>query len=88
MAFKGVLPSDLWDRYDCEGGQQKLLLDLNVANDIQDRINEATEQSKSKTKSGKGMVARRKQRQAQRELLSDSEGLDMLRSMGVPIQKQ
>ena len=88
MAFKGVLPSDLWDRYDCEGGQQKLLLDLNVANDIQDRINEATEQSKSKTKSGKGMVARRKQRQAQRELLSDREGLDMLRSMGVPIQKQ
>ena len=88
MAFKGVLPSDLWDRYNCEGGQHKLLLDLSVASDIQDRISEATEQAKSKAKSGKDMVARRKQRQSQRELLSDKEGLDMLRSMGVAFDKQ
>tara|TARA_R100000329_G_C7560015_1_gene198083 strand:+ start:599 stop:865 length:267 start_codon:yes stop_codon:yes gene_type:complete len=88
MAYKGVLPSDLWERYDCEGGHQKMLLDLNVANDIQDRIAEVTEQSKGGSASGKQMVARRKQRQAKRQLLSDSEGLDMLRSMGVAFDKQ
>ena len=88
MAFKGVLPSDLWDRYDCEGGQQKLLLDLNVANEMQEKIAEATKKAQNKTRSGKDMVARRKQRQAQRELLSDKEGLDMLRSMGVAFEKQ
>ena len=87
MAFKGVLPSDLWEKYDCEGGHQKLLLDLNVASDIQDRINEATEQSKART-SGKDMVARRKQRQAQRELLNDKQGVDMLKSIGVAFEKQ
>lgn len=88
MAFKGVLPSDLWDRYDCKGGHQKLLLDLNVANDIQDRINEATQQSRSKSRSGKEMVARRKQRQSQRQLLSDTEGLDMLKGLGLVQTKE
>ena len=88
MAYKGVLPSDLWDRYNCKGGQQKLLLDLNVASDIQDRISEATEQSKLKARSGKDMVARRKQRQSQREYLSESQGLDLLKSMGVAFDKQ
>lgn len=87
MAYKGVLPSDLWEKYDCEGGQQKLLLDLNVANEMQERIAEATNKSQRKT-SGKDMVARRKQRQTQRELLSDSQGLDMLKSMGVAFEKQ
>ena len=50
MAFKGVLPSDLWDRYDCEGGQQKMLLDMNVASEMQDRIKEATDQAKKQSK--------------------------------------
>ena len=86
MAYKGVLPSDLWEKYDCKGGHQKLLLDLNVASEIQDRINEATESSKKS--SGKDMVARRQQRQKQRELLSDSEGIDMLKSIGVAFEKQ
>jgi len=85
MAYKGTLPSDLWDKYDCEGGQDLLTLDLLVAMDMQDRIAEATKQAKKTD--GKSMVARRKQRQAQRELLSDSEGMDMLRSLGVPIAK-
>lgn len=88
MAFKGVLPSDLWDRYDCEGGQQKLLLDLNVANEMQDKIAEATKNAQNKARSGKDMVARRKQRQSQREYLSESQGLDMLKSIGVAFDKQ
>jgi len=88
MAYKGVLPSDLWDRYDCEGGQQKLLLDLNVANEIQDKIKEATDNAESKRRSGKDMVARRNQRRAQRELLSDKEGLEMLKGFGLVQTKQ
>jgi len=63
-----------------------LTLDLLVAMDMQDKITEATKQAKKAD--GKSMVARRKQRQAQRELLSDSEGMDMLRSLGVPIAKR
>tara|TARA_R110000744_G_scaffold360236_1_gene467694 strand:- start:177 stop:431 length:255 start_codon:yes stop_codon:yes gene_type:complete len=84
MAFKGVLPSELWDKYDCEGGQQKLLLDLHVASEIQDRITEATQTSKT---NGKDMVARRNQRREQRQLLSDSDGIDMLKSIGVAFDK-
>ena len=87
MAYKGMLPSDLWDRYDCEGGNEKLTLDLLVAADMQDRISEATEQARKKA-DGKSMAARRDQRRAKRELLSDAEGLAMLRGMGVPIVSQ
>ena len=88
MAFKGVLPSDLWDRYDCEGGQQKLLLDLNVAAEMQEKIAEATNNAKKKASSGKDMVARRNQRRAQRQVLSDTDGIDMLKSIGVAFEKQ
>ena len=72
MAYKGVLPSDLWDRYDCEGGNERMLLDIGVATDMQQRISEATENAK---KDGKSMVARRNQRRAKRELLSDTQGI-------------
>lgn len=82
MAYKGVLPSDLWDRYDCEGGNERMLLDIGVATDMQQRISEATENAK---KDGKSMVARRNQRRAKRELLSDTQGLSFLKEMGVPI---
>jgi|TARA_Y100000015_G_C2359570_1_gene74573 type IV secretory pathway TraG/TraD family ATPase VirD4 len=82
MAYKGVLPSDLWDRYDCEGGQERAVLDMNVAMEISDKIKEATKQSEKKN-DGKGMVARRKQRQQQRQLLSDNEAVDMFKQMGV-----
>tara|TARA_R110002012_G_scaffold9222_1_gene42447 strand:+ start:4346 stop:4612 length:267 start_codon:yes stop_codon:yes gene_type:complete len=88
MAFKGVLPSDLWEKYDCEGGQQKLLLDLNVAAEMQEKIAEATNNAKNKASSGKDMVARRNQRRAQRQVLSDTDGIDMLKSIGVAFEKQ
>ena len=87
MAYKGTLPSDLWDRYDCEGGNHKLTLDLLVAAEVQDRVAEATKKAQKKS-DGKAMEARRKQRRAKRELLSDAEGLDMLRGLGVPIVSQ
>tara|TARA_R100000329_G_scaffold8768_3_gene10093 strand:- start:11491 stop:11763 length:273 start_codon:yes stop_codon:yes gene_type:complete len=80
MAFKGVLPSDLWERYDCAGGQQLLELDLVVANEINDRIGEATKDAK---RDGKSMVARRNQK---RELLNNNKDLfQALRDANVPI---
>jgi len=87
MAYKGVLPSDLWARYDCEGGQEMLLLDMGVASEIQDRISEATADAK-KRRDGNSMAARRKQRQAKRQLLNDNEGIGLLKSLGIPLEKK
>ena len=87
MAYKGVLPSELWARYDCEGGQEMLLLDMGVASEIQDRISEATENAK-KRKDGNAMAARRKQRQAKRQFLNDNEGIDLFKSLGIPLEKK
>jgi len=64
-----------------------MTLDLLVASDVQDRVAEATKKAQNKA-DGKSMAARRDQRRAKRELLSDAEGLDMLRGMGVPIVSQ
>ena len=83
MAYKGVLPSDLWEKYDCEGGQELMSLDLLVAMDIHDKIAQATT-----AKDGNAAVARRNQRKERRELLSDNDGLAMLRGLGVPIAKR
>jgi len=87
MAYKGTLPSDLWDRYDCEGGQEMLSMDLLVAMEMSERIEKATSDSKKKM-DGNSSAARRKQRIAQRELLNDNDGLNMLRGLGVPMSKQ
>lgn len=85
MAYKGTLPSDLWGRYDCKGGQEKLTIDLLVAMDISDKINDATKNAKSK-RDGKSMVARRKQKQAQRQLLNDNEQVAFLKGLGLPVE--
>jgi hypothetical protein len=87
MAYKGTLPSDLWDRYDCEGGQEMLSMDLLVAMEMSEKIEKATNDSKKKM-DGNSAAARRKQRISQRELLNDNEGLNMLRGLGVPMSKQ
>jgi hypothetical protein len=87
MAYKGTLPSDLWDRYDCEGGQEMLSMDLLVAMEMSEKIEKATADSKKKM-DGNSAAARRKQRISQRELLNDNEGLNMLRGLGVPMSKQ
>ena len=34
MAFKGVTPSDFFDRYDGEGGFQRALLDITIAQEM------------------------------------------------------
>tara|TARA_R110000796_G_scaffold59306_7_gene136626 strand:- start:375 stop:641 length:267 start_codon:yes stop_codon:yes gene_type:complete len=87
MAYKGVLPSDLWDRYDQEGGQDMLSMDLLVAMEMSERIEKATVDSKKKM-DGNSAAARREQRIANRQLLNDNEGVDMLRGLGVPMSKR
>ena len=83
MAFKGTTPSELYDRYDCEGGRNRLELDLTIAAEINDKIAEATKDGK---RDGKGMVARRNQRREQRQLLNNNaDMLKALRDANVPI---
>jgi hypothetical protein len=84
MAYKGVLPSDLWDRYDCEGGSYKMQLDMIVAAEISDKISEATRDAKT---DAKGAVARRNQRREQRKYLSDGgDVLQAIKDSGMPIK--
>tara|TARA_R100000995_G_scaffold84604_1_gene63870 strand:+ start:1430 stop:1708 length:279 start_codon:yes stop_codon:yes gene_type:complete len=71
MAFKGVLPSDLWDKYDREDGFDRLMLDIEVANEINTKINEATNSSSKPTANdANAMVARRNQKR--KEYLSNN----------------
>ena len=85
MAFKGILPSDLWLKYSVEGGRHLMELDLIVAADINDKISEATSQASKKD--AKGAVARRNQKREERKLLSNNnELLDLLRESGVPVE--
>lgn len=86
MAYKGTLPSELWDRYDCEGGQEQMTLDLLVAMDMSDKINEATSNSKKKF-DGNAIVARRNQRRQQRQVLNDNESVAFLQGLGLPLER-
>ena len=86
MAYKGTLPSDLWDRYDCEGGQERMTLDLLVAMDMNDKISEATNNAKKKF-DGKGVASRLKQRREQRQVLNDNETVSLLKGLGLPVER-
>ena len=57
-AFKGVLPSDLFDKYDCRGGWFKLEYDLAIAGEMSDRIGEQMDEKRD----ANAMVARRNQK--------------------------
>jgi hypothetical protein len=85
MAFKGVLPSDLWLKYNVEGGRHLMDLDLLIAANINDSIVEASNEVKKKD--AKGAVARRDQRREKRKLLNNNNDLlDILRDSGVPVE--
>jgi hypothetical protein len=87
MAFKGNLPSDLWLKYNKEGGRHLMELDMHISIEINDRIAEATSKAQ-KTKPGAGNIhtltgddasevikrrnERRAARQKQQQDLSDS----------------
>jgi len=70
------MPSDLLERYTCEGGMLRLDYDLATLNEIHDQIKE----SRPDSKSGASMEARRKQRRAKRSAdMQDSEIVQFLR---------
>ena len=62
--FKGVLPSDLFDKYDCKGGFIKLEYDMLIAAEMSERILEQTERSNNESSSrrAKRAVATRNQK--------------------------
>ena len=77
--YKGVLPSDLFEKYNQPGGYWALELDLLVANEIAEQLTEsATKQSKSKKGGAKSAVARRDQR---RQTYSPSETVKQLNAL-------
>jgi hypothetical protein len=79
--FKGLLPSDLFDKYDRKGGMFRLELDMVVAGEIADQLNESAQQSKKKKgdkAKAKGAVARRDQR---RQMYSGEETAKALNDM-------
>ena len=90
MAFKGVLPSELWDKYDRKGGLARLDIDLVIATEINDRIAEASDEAKKGHRSGRSAVARKNQRrdarrQQQEHSNNNAPIFEALRDSGVPI---
>lgn len=63
--FKGILPSDLFQRYDDETGYELLQFDISVAAEINERIKEQTDEMDAKR-----AVAKRNQR---REKISSAQ---------------
>ena len=90
MAFKGVIASDLWDKYDCEDGFHRLSLDLEIANEINTQISEASAKASKKTNTdAAGAVARRNQRRkARKQHLSNTDDFfSAVEKAGVPVRK-
>ena len=56
------MPSDLFDRYDGEGGQYRLQFDLAIAAEIGDRLLEQTENAKGKRNAKKAVAERNRNR--------------------------
>ena len=61
--FKGIMPSDLLERYNCEGGRDKLQYDVLVAAEISERINEQHEEAQGKRDAKKSVAKRNKKRE-------------------------
>tara|TARA_Y100000593_G_scaffold39534_1_gene76359 strand:+ start:2555 stop:2833 length:279 start_codon:yes stop_codon:yes gene_type:complete len=81
QTYKGLTASDLYDRYHGEGGQARLELDLAVASEISDQVQEHIDKGKGK-RDAKGAIARRNQQRAARQEVSDDEALKLLKDGG------
>ena len=79
MAYKGVLPSDLWERYQCEGGALMMEMDMLVAMEINDKISEAT----ATKKDGNKAAARMQQRRSKRQTISNADAMSAFRDFGL-----
>ena len=89
MAFKGVLPSDLWDRYDREDGWYRLQLDMHIAAEINDMVAEAHAKAEKGHKGAgdaNAMVARRNQKRKQ-YLSNTDDFFSAVEKAGVPVRK-
>ena len=80
-AFKGVLPSDLFEKYNCKGGLLKLEFDMIIASEMAERISEQYDEAKGEvgSRQAKKAVARRNQKRSaairdQAEVASKLEG--------------
>ena len=86
MAFKGILPSDLWDKYDTEDGFDRLMLDVEIASEINDQIKTATSK-KPGADDANAMVARRNQRR--KEYLSNTDDFfSAVEKAGIPAKRR
>ena len=65
-SFKGVLPSDLINRYDGVGGLKRLEFDLAVVSEIHDQIKEAHADAKTDSNNTMSHKHRRAQRKTAR----------------------
>ena len=84
QTFKALTASDLYERYDGQGGQHRLELDLAVAAEISDQVQEAVNKGKDKAGGANSMVARRNQRRESRgRAVSDDEAVKLLKDAGV-----
>ena len=86
MAYKGKTASDFFWRYQEEGGMQSLTLDLLVAAEIGERINEATEGAKGSAAANKAVARRDKRREARKRINNNADLFQMMSESGVPIK--
>lgn len=78
-SFKGVLPSDLLEKYTIKGGMRRLEFDLAVLNDIHDQVKTAQGDSKA---DGASMESRKRQRRQARQDLTDDGAVELLKQGG------
>ena len=84
QTYKALTASDLYERYHGEGGQARLELDLCVAGEISDQVQEAVDKGKNKAGDAGAVVARRNQRrEARGRVVSDDEAVKLLKDAGV-----
>tara|TARA_R100000152_G_C6734845_1_gene159137 strand:- start:415 stop:711 length:297 start_codon:yes stop_codon:yes gene_type:complete len=87
QAFKGSTASTLYEIYNGEGGIARLELDLAVASEISEQVQEALGQNKDKTQ-GKAIGNRLHQRRAARQkaasqAITDDDAVKLLKDAGV-----
>ena len=78
-SFKGVLPSDLLEKYTVKGGMRRLEYDLAVLNDIHEQVKQAQGDSKA---DGASMESRNRQRRQARQELTDDGAVELLKQGG------
>jgi hypothetical protein len=80
-SYKGILPSDLIEKYNGFGGWRRMEFDLSTLGEIHDQIKEA--HGTDNKNSGNSMESRKRQRRAQRSVeMEGAETLQLLKDGG------